>query len=78
MATMIKLRLSTPAPDLAGVQALPGLADLKLDPRFGLVCINPRESLYTVRTDFVDNLDRRRALSPEIIGAYGDVRISSA
>jgi len=78
MATMIKLRLTGPAKDLASVQALPGLADLPLDPKFGLVNISPRDSLYVVRThQQVDDLNRRRALSPEIIDAYGDTRIST-
>jgi hypothetical protein len=74
---MIKLRLPGKVGGLAQVQALPGLADLPLDPRFGLVSIKPSESLYVVRTDSIDDLDRRRRLSPEIVGAYGDVRISS-
>jgi hypothetical protein len=78
MAVMIKLRLPGPTRDLESVQALPGLTDLTLDPRFGLVPISPRDSLYVVRTDSVDDLDRRRRLSPEIIEAYGDARISSA
>lgn len=77
MAVMIKLRLPGPNRDLESAQALPGLADLTLDPRFGLVAISPRDSLYVVRTDQVDDLDRRRRLSPEIIEAYGDIRISS-
>jgi hypothetical protein len=78
MATMIKLRLPGPAKDLASVQALPGLADLPLDPKFGLVCISPGDSLYVVRThQQVDDLNRRRSLSPEIVDAYGDTRISS-
>jgi hypothetical protein len=75
---MIKLRLPGPERDLESVQALPGLANLTLDPGFGLVLISPRESLYVVRTDHVDDLDRRRRLSPEIIEAYGDVRIGPA
>jgi len=74
---MIKLKLPDSKTDLASVQRLPGLADLPLDTQFGLVPINPRESLYVVRTDSVDDLDRRRELTPEILGAYGDVRISS-
>jgi hypothetical protein len=78
MAIMIKLRLPETLRELASVQALPGLADLPLDPRFGLVCISPHESLYVVRTAAVDDLRRRRQLSPEIIEAYGDVRISSS
>jgi hypothetical protein len=76
MAVMIKLRLPGPAMDFESVQTLPGLADLPLDPRFGLVPIRPRDALYVVRTDLMDDLDRRRRLSPEIIEAYGDVRIS--
>ena len=78
MAVMIKLRLPEPTMDFESVQALPGLADLPLDPKFGLVPIRPRDSLYVVRTDLMDDLNRRRRLSPEIIEAYGDVRISSA
>jgi hypothetical protein len=79
MATMIKLRLPGPIGDLTSVQALPGLTDLTLDSKFGLVCISPRDFLYVVRTnDLVDNLNHRRELSPEIVEAYGDVRISSA
>jgi hypothetical protein len=77
VATMIKLKLPPSMADMASVQSLPGLADLPLDRRFGLVSINPRESLYAVRTEAVDNLDRRRELTPEILGAYGDVRVSS-
>jgi hypothetical protein len=78
VATMIKLKLPDSKRDLESVQTLPGLADLPLDARFGLVPINPRESLYVVRTDTVDDLDRRRELTPEILGAFGDVRISSS
>jgi hypothetical protein len=78
MAVMIKLRLPGPTRDFESVQALPGLADLPLDPKFGLVPIRRRDSLYVVRTDLMDDLDRRRRLSPEIIEAYGDVRISPA
>ena len=77
MAVMIKLRLSGPTRDFESVQALPGLAGLPLDPKFGLVAIRRRDSLYVVRTDRIDDLDRRRRLSPEIIEAYGDVRVSS-
>jgi hypothetical protein len=78
MAVMIKLRLPGPTRDFESVQALPGLTGLPLDPSFGLVLISPRDSLYVVRTELIDDLDRRRRLSPEIIEAYGDVRISSA
>ena len=77
MAVMIKLRLPDSVRDFASVQALPGLVDLALDPKFGLVPLSPRDSLYAVRTDAIDNLDHRRRLSPEIVEAYGDVRISS-
>jgi hypothetical protein len=78
VATMIKLKLPESKRDLASVQALPGLIDLPLDPQFGLVPIDPRESLYVVRTDAVDDLELRRKSTPEILGVYGDVRISSS
>jgi hypothetical protein len=73
---MIKLRLPESIRDFASVQALPGLADLPLDTKFGLVPLNPHDSLYAVRSEFVDDLAHRRTLSPEIIQAYGDIRIS--
>jgi hypothetical protein len=76
MAAMIKLRLPAGPHDLSEVQALPGLAGLRLDPKFGIILISPRDSLYVVRADAVDDLERRRGLSPEILGAYGDVRIA--
>jgi hypothetical protein len=76
MTTMIKLRLPTVPRGLEDVQALPGLAGLRLDPKFGVIAINPRDSLYVVRADSVDSIERRRRLSPEILGVYGDVRIS--
>jgi len=78
MAVMIKLRLPGSNRDFESVRGLPGLAGLPLDPGFGLVPIRPRDSLYVIRTDHIDDLDRRRRLSPEIIQAYGEVRISSA
>jgi hypothetical protein len=77
MAVMIKLRLPAHAATLDTVQSLPGLKDLPLDRRFGVVGINPRDGLYVVRTDRVTDLEERRRLSPEILEAYGDVRIST-
>jgi hypothetical protein len=41
------------------------------------VGINPKEGLYVVRTDQMNDLEARRRLSPEIIEAYGDIRIST-
>jgi len=77
MAVMIKLRLSPQKATLAAVQELPGLKGLVLDPRFGVVCLNPNESLYAVRTDVMNDLEERRTLSPEVLEAYGDIRIST-
>ncbi len=82
MSAMIKLHLpvatrQSPAVTLSQVQALPGLSDLALDSSFGVVCIDPRAALYVVRADNVDDLERRRRLSPEILEAYGDIRIST-
>jgi hypothetical protein len=77
MSVMIKLRLSESVRDFAAVQSLPGLADLNLDDGFDLVPLDPANSLFAVRTDSLDDLERRKRLSPEIIEAYGDVRISA-
>jgi hypothetical protein len=77
MAVMIKLDLPATATTLEAVKQLPGLQGLALDSRFGVVSISPREHLYVVRVDSVDDLEQRRALSPEILGVYGDVRIST-
>ena len=78
MAAMIKLRL-TEAPRISSVEGLPGLAGRSLDAAFGVVCLDPKASLFAVRTaDRVDDLDRRKRLSPEILDAYGDVRIGSS
>jgi hypothetical protein len=77
MATMIKLRLPPSLHDFASVQKLPGLAGLSLDVRFGLVPIKPDEGLFVVRAASVPDLDRRKKLSPEILGSYGDTRIGT-
>ena len=77
MAVMIKLRLLSSSPKLDDVRALPGAAGLNFDERFGVVCISPKGSLYTVRVEAVDNIDARRKESPEILEFYGDVRIGT-
>lgn len=77
MAVMIKLRLPAGVATLDAVQSLAGLKDLSLDSRFGVVGINPKEGLYVVRTESVNDLEARQKLSPEIIEAYGDIRIST-
>ena len=77
MAVMIKLCLPSGQATLSAVEQLPGLAGVKLDQRFGLVGIDPRASLFVVRTDSIDNVDSRRKLSPEILEVYGDTRIST-
>ena len=77
MSVMLKLRLLPHTATLDAVQGLPGLKNLNLDPRFGVVGINPKEGLYVVRTDSVNDLEERQRLSPEILEAYGDVRIST-
>jgi len=77
VGTLLKLRLTGDAKDFDAVKALPGLAGLNLDPKFGLVLLDPQQSLYAVRADSVDDLAKRRQLSPEILEGYGDIRIST-
>jgi|HubBroStandDraft_6_1064221.scaffolds.fasta_scaffold181143_2 hypothetical protein len=76
MAVMIKLKLPQALASFPTVQSLPGLADLNLDPSFGLIAIAPKDDLYVVRAEAVNNLRQRQALSPEIIEQYGDMKIS--
>lgn len=78
MATMIKLHLPAGS-SFGSVQQLPGLAALPLDETFGLLPIDPKNALYVVRTsESVGDLEQRQQLSPEILGVYGDVRVSSS
>jgi hypothetical protein len=77
MATMIKLHLPSGS-SFGSVQHLPGLAALPLDETFGLLPIDPKNALYVVRTsESIGDLAERQRLSPEILGVYGDVRVSS-
>lgn len=77
MATMIKLHLPAGS-SFGSVQDLPGLVGLALDETFGLLPIDPKNALYVVRTsESVGDLAQRQRLSPEILGVYGDVRVSS-
>lgn len=76
MTVMIKLHLPISS-SLETVQQLPGLKDLTLDSRFGVVPISPKDGLYVVRTEAVPDLESRKHLSPEILEVYGDVRIST-
>lgn len=76
MSVLIKLRMEDPKANLQQVLALPGIAGLDVDREYGLICINPRDNLYVVRVTQVEDIDRRMKLSPEILGVYGDVRIS--
>jgi len=76
MAVMIKLKLQAPNPSLQDVLDLPGMRGLQVDEAFGLICISPKDQLYVVRVQAIDNLEGRRKQSPEILGAYGDVRIA--
>lgn len=74
--SLIKLRLKDAA-TFAVVQSLPGLKDIELDENYGLVCINPKENLFVVRASAVNRMGERQQISPEILGAYGDTRIST-
>ena len=77
MVAMIKLQLPDETADFEAVQQLPGLQGVNLDCDYGLVCIHPRKQLFVVRAEAVSRLEERRELSPEIVGSYGDVRIST-
>ena len=78
MQVLIKLKLARDSANLSSVRSLPGMRGIALDPAYGVVCISPREGLYVVRADGIDDVEERQALSPELLGVYGDVRISQA
>jgi hypothetical protein len=75
---MLKLQLPPGEASLARVRALPGLAGLSIDEKFGLVPLDPKRSLYAVRVEAVDDVDRRKRQSPELLGTYGEVRVSQS
>ena len=77
MPAMIKLKLVSPNPTLEEVLSLPGIAGLDVDKDYGVICISPKERLFVVRVKEVTDLEQRMKASPEILGAYGDVRIST-
>lgn len=77
MTALIKLRLPDEAATFNAVQQLPGLKDVDLDVNYGLVCINPKENLFVVRASAINRMEERQKLSPEIIGGFGDIRISA-
>lgn len=76
MPVMIKLMLPKHRANFSGVQTLPGLAGLDLDESFGLVPIEPSKGLYVVRSAGVDDLQRRKEASPEIVEVSGDIEIA--
>ena len=76
MQVIIKLKLARDKANLPSVRSLPGMQGISLDPAYGVVCISPREGLYVVRADSVDDIEERQALSAEMLGVYGDVRIT--
>ena len=77
MATMIKLRLTDPNVTLDQVRALPGMDGLDVDESYGLICVSPKRQLFVVRVKEVHDIEQRKMASPEILEAYGDVRIST-
>lgn len=77
MSVMIKLKLPETTANLEAVKRLPGLRGLDLDAAFGLVGIDPRQRLFVVRADQVNDLETRKRLSPEILEAYGDIKIGT-
>lgn len=81
MAVMIHLQLPSDRASFATISQLPGLSGLALDPNYGrtgVVCIDPARGYYIVRAASFDEPERRKALSPEIVETFGDLRISTA
>lgn len=64
---LIKLKLSRSQATFEIVKRLKGIEGLELDESYGLALIDPIASLYVVRASFVDRIEERRRLSPEIV-----------
>ncbi len=77
MPVMIKLKIIKPNPTLSYVRSLPGIKGLDIDQSYGLICISPKKNLFIIRAKEIDNIEERKEASPEILSAYGDVRIST-
>lgn len=73
MSVMIKLKASELTNDFDKAKNLPGLANVELDSDYGLLKISPEVCI--VRTEFIDNVDMRKELSPEILDVYPDLLI---
>jgi hypothetical protein len=76
MRYLITLRLAPHDATLAHARALVEPYGLKVDTDYGLVSISPKRGLYVVRVDGDPGDADSVALSEEVVGVHGDVKIA--
>jgi hypothetical protein len=76
MRYLITLRLDPHNATLAHARALVEPFGLKVDTDYGLVSISPKRGLYVVRVDGDPGDADSVALSEEVVGVHGDVKIA--
>ena len=70
---MVTLRLDPAQATLPEVLEVLGLAPEEVDPRFGVVPINPADHLYTILVD--EAAAARITDAPQVEGVFGNPRI---
>ena len=76
MRYLITLRLDADDATLAHARALVEPYGLKVDTDYGLVSISPKRGLYVVRVEGDPEDADSVALSEEVAGVHGDVKIA--
>ncbi|MFY9974523.1 MAG: hypothetical protein WAK53_09720 [Chromatiaceae bacterium] len=76
MRYLITLRLDPHDATLVHARALVEPYGLKVDTDYGLVSISPKRGLYVVRVDGDPGDADSVALSEEVVGVHGDVKVA--
>ena len=74
--SMIKLELAPGEADLSRVKGLDGIKGLYVDEDYGLICISPKRSLYTIRVAGKVDRDSLMTVQSRVKGVYGEMQIS--
>jgi hypothetical protein len=74
---LVTLELTSDQSSLEYVKELPGLANLQVDEKFGVINISPKENLYVIRVS--GELDPEQLMSnqPQVKAVHGDAKIGA-
>lgn len=73
---MITLHLLPGENTLQHIKQLPGLEELDIDENYGLVSLDPKRNLYTVRASGDIDIAKLKSMQPKVKGIYADVKVS--